>query len=260
MHKKLVTNTSYPRCGERSETMEHVFRECLVTIEVWSELSFHHISISQNMDFVQWLTWVFEQFNQSKCSIFCCAIWAISGARNKRIHENKVSTGKEIANFVIKYIDEITGCIDKYSVKPIRSIRWRYPPEAFVKINFDGANNERQKLLLSCSKIHHEIHSAFATESVACLEAIQVGVEKEWRHIIIEGDSLTNSKDRSLVGALIHDIKQNTVGSNTFRFEHTRRTANGLAHLLATETLRRREEIYLKMAVPEYAEEQRRKD
>ncbi|KAH1130139.1 hypothetical protein J1N35_001517 [Gossypium stocksii] len=96
-------------------------------------------------EWVQWLTWVFEQFNQSQCIIFCCVIWAIWGARNKRVHENRVSTGKEIAEFVIKCIDEIIGCIDKYSVKPIRRIGWRYPPEAFVKINFDGAYNERQK-------------------------------------------------------------------------------------------------------------------
>ncbi|KAH1082155.1 hypothetical protein J1N35_021916 [Gossypium stocksii] len=45
------------------------------------------------------------------------------------------------------------------------------------------------------------------------------------------------------------------VGFNSIRFEHTLRSANGLAHLLATETLRRRDKVYLEMAVPEYAKE-----
>ncbi|KAH1055454.1 hypothetical protein J1N35_033519 [Gossypium stocksii] len=167
----------------------------------------------------------------------------------------------------------------KNSVRPIRNIGWRYPPEAFVKINFDGAYNERQnqaasdilvrdeegKVLLSYSKIHYEISAAFAAEAIACSEAIQIEVERKWQHIIIEGDSLaiikrcnTKSQDRSMVGAYIYDIKQKIVGSNSIRFEHTLRSANGLAHLLASETLRRKEEVYLEKAVPEYAEERQR--
>ncbi|KAH1121341.1 hypothetical protein J1N35_004501 [Gossypium stocksii] len=118
----------------------------------------------------------------------------------------------------------------------VRNREWRHPPEEFVKINFDGAYNERQqqaasgivirdkegRVLFSCSKLHYEISSAFTAEALACREAVRVGVEKG--------------------------------------FVHTLRSANGLAHLIATETLRRREEIYLEMAVPEYAEERSRWD
>ncbi|KAH1097585.1 hypothetical protein J1N35_014506 [Gossypium stocksii] len=253
MHKKVTNNASYPRYGEKTETTDHVFRECPVTVEMWSELTFQHMLRNQNMDLEQWLTWVIEQLNPWQCSIFCCTIWAIWGARNKRIHENRISTSKEITGFVNKYITEITDDIEKNSVRLTKNIGWRFPPETFVKINFDGAYNGRQNLaasgivvkdeegrvLLSHSKIHQEIPSVFAAEVVACWEAVKVGVEKKWRHIIIEGDSLaiikkckSNSQDRLLIGAFIHDIKHKI------------------------ETLKKNEEVYLEMAVPEYAEEQ----
>ncbi|MFQ6668328.1 hypothetical protein Gotur_034012, partial [Gossypium turneri] len=58
-YRKLSVNTSCPRCGERAETMDHLFRECPVTVEVWTTLSLQNIIMNQRMDFVQWLTWVF---------------------------------------------------------------------------------------------------------------------------------------------------------------------------------------------------------
>ncbi|MBA0736547.1 hypothetical protein Gogos_010089, partial [Gossypium gossypioides] len=159
--------------------------------------------------------------------------------------------------------------------------RWRHQHCEFIKINFDGAYNESQnrsasgilvrdaegRVLLSCSEIHNDITSAFAAEAIACWKAVQIGVEKGWQSIIFEGDSLaiikkcnTKGQDLSMVGTYIHDIQQKISGSNNISFQHTPRSANNLAHIIATETLKRKEEIYLEMEVPEYAEEQRRYD
>ncbi|MFQ6644990.1 hypothetical protein Gotur_020351 [Gossypium turneri] len=160
--------------------------------------------------------------------------------------------------------------------KKIERLQWE-----FIKINFDGAYNKNQnwsasgvvardsegKILLSCSEIHNEISSAFAAEAIACWKAVQVEVEKGWQSLIFEGDSLaiikkcsTKGQDRSMVGAYIYDIQQKIQGLNDIRFLHTSRSANNLAHILATETLKRGEEIYLEMGVPEYAEDQARHD
>ncbi|MBA0635858.1 hypothetical protein Godav_029536 [Gossypium davidsonii] len=70
----------------------------------------------------------------------------------------------------------------------------------------------------------------------------------------------TKGQDRSMVGAYIYDIQQKIHGLNNIGFQHTPRSANNLTHILATETLRRREEIYLEMGVPKYAEDQTRYD
>ncbi|KAA3467120.1 hypothetical protein EPI10_002162 [Gossypium australe] len=44
------------------------------------------------------------------------------------------------------------------------------------------------------------------------------------------------------------------------RFEFVPRSANYLAHILATETLRRKERVYLENRVPSYAETQSKID
>ncbi|PPD89403.1 hypothetical protein GOBAR_DD13654 [Gossypium barbadense] len=155
--------------------MDHLFRECPVTVEVWTTLSLQNIIMNQSMDFVQWLTLVFEQLTPCQGRLFCCALWDIWGDRNRRIHEEKVSNGKEITNFISNYITELIGFEKRKS------------------INFDGAYNESQnrstsgivardaegKVLLSCSEIHHDITSAFAVEAIACWKTVQIGVEKD---------------------------------------------------------------------------------
>lgn len=149
----------------------------------------------------------------------------------------------------------------------------------FIKINFDGAydgthhqsasgiviRNEEGVVLLSCSEIHHGVTSAFAAKAIACRKAVQIGFEHEWPKIIIEGDSLTiikkctnKSQDRSHIGAYIYDFQQKLSRSKSFMFKHTPRSANALVHILATKTLKRKEEMYLVMSVPGYAETQQR--
>ncbi|MBA0784886.1 hypothetical protein Gotri_027092 [Gossypium trilobum] len=160
-------------------------------------------------------------------------------------------------------------------------IRWKRPQGGFIKINFDGAFDKNQnrsasgvvvrdsegQILLSCTEIHENISSAFAAEAIACRKAVQIGTGKGWQFLIFEGDSLAIIKkcnikgpDRSMIGTYIHDIKQQIYGLEKIRFQHAPRSANNLAHIIVTETLKRGEEIYLDMGVPEYAEEQARYD
>lgn len=115
-YRLLSVNTSCPQCGERAETMDHLFRECPVTVEVWTTLSLQNIIMNQSMDFVQWLTLVFEQLTPCQGRLFCCALWDIWGDRNRRIHEEKVSNGKEITNFISNYITELIGFEKRKSV------------------------------------------------------------------------------------------------------------------------------------------------
>lgn len=49
-HRKLVSS-NYPWCGKRNETIDHIFRECLVTVEVWALWKLQNILMNPNMDF-----------------------------------------------------------------------------------------------------------------------------------------------------------------------------------------------------------------
>ncbi|KAK5812692.1 hypothetical protein PVK06_028130 [Gossypium arboreum] len=144
--------------------------------------------------------------------------------------------------------------------------KWKNPPGQGVKINFDGAydarhfqsasgivvRNREGVVLFSCLEIHQEVPSAFAAEAVTCRKAIQIGIEMKWSEIIVEGDSLSVIKkckakrqDKSQIEAYIYDIHQVASRSKYFRFEHTPRSVNVLAYMLAIETLKTKEETYL---------------
>ncbi|KAG8488697.1 hypothetical protein CXB51_016664 [Gossypium anomalum] len=171
--------------------------------------------------------------------------------------------------------EQLDGLENRKLVNTKENRSWRRPPREFIKINFDGAydgknnisasgivvRNEEGLVILSCLETHQGVAFAFAAEAVACQKAVQIGVENKWPEVIIEGDSLAiikkcNSKcqDKSIIGAYISNIQQMTNRSKNFLFKHIPRPANVLAHKIATETLKRREEAYLERRVPEYAE------
>ncbi|KAK5793316.1 hypothetical protein PVK06_034458 [Gossypium arboreum] len=178
-------------------------------------------------------------------------------------------SGQQIADFINNYIVEPNGLEIRRSIKGKETRKWSYPHREFVKINFDSAydathhksasgvvvRDEERLVLLSYSEINH---GKLKTK---------VGVEQRWPKVIIEGDSLTiikkcttKSQDRSHIEAYIHDIQQNINRSRSFFFKCTIRSANNLAHVITTETLRRKEKTYLEMGVPVYVEIQQRMD
>ncbi|MBA0586127.1 hypothetical protein Gorai_016880, partial [Gossypium raimondii] len=155
-HRKLVNNTICPRCRGGAETSDHLFRKCLLLVEVWTALSFPNILIATNMDFIQWLTWVFDHY-------------PLTTVDYSVVH---YGTFGEI---------EMLECMR-------RKLALSHPPSDIVKINFDDAHdghhhqsasgivakNTNGTVLLSCSEIHQEVAFAFATKALACRRAAQI--------------------------------------------------------------------------------------
>lgn len=132
--RKLSNDTHCPRCGEVAETMNHIFRECPITKAVWEDLSFAELLKITHLEFKEWLTWVFEQISSLQCKTFYCALWAIWEDRNKRIHEKTSRSGKEIADYVNRYISELDGAKNKIPSSLQVAKRWEHPPSQFVRL------------------------------------------------------------------------------------------------------------------------------
>ncbi|KAA3466249.1 reverse transcriptase [Gossypium australe] len=185
------------------------------------------------------------------------------------------------SKFCTQYVKEMDRIKEKTQHTSSAVVKWQPPSGQGIKINFDGAFDERNKCavsgivarnssgraLLSSTQIHGVVESAFAAEALACRRAIQIALAMEQTDIVIEGDSLTtikkckqNSQDKSQISPFIHDIHQMKSRRTNLRFEFTPRSANKLAHILATVSLKRREEIYLQNDVPWYAGSQARED
>ncbi|MBA0881876.1 hypothetical protein Goshw_025017 [Gossypium schwendimanii] len=55
-YRKLITNVICPQCESVVEMIDDLFRECPVSVTVWTELSFQKLLRESNMEFLQWLT------------------------------------------------------------------------------------------------------------------------------------------------------------------------------------------------------------
>ncbi|KAG8479873.1 hypothetical protein CXB51_029532 [Gossypium anomalum] len=237
--RKLTNNSTCPRCGGGAESMDHLFRECPVSIAVWSALSTLNVLQESNLDFVQWLTTVFALHPPSHCRLFYCALWAIWGDRNARIHNKTNRSGQEIASFVHSYLKELNDGEKSISRTSKEVKKWTHLPGQAVKINFYRAFDEHNQqsasgivvrnseglVLLSYTKIHHRVSSAFSAEALASRKATMIVINMQGKKTIIEGDSLSITKkckakgyDKSHVGAYIHDIQQLKSRSNNLRF------------------------------------------
>ncbi|KAA3463879.1 reverse transcriptase [Gossypium australe] len=197
-HKKLISDTSCPRCGLETKTMTHLFKECPISVEMWSYLSEVKLMQDSNVDFKQWLTSSIALLSLDVCRFFCGALWAIWGDRNARVHQKRGKTGQEITMFVRNYIKELDDVKHRATKAPKVVTRWKHPPFSFVKINFDGAYDVKNQSSLQVS----------------------------WPEMV---------KGKFLTG-------------------------NTLAHMLATDTLRKKEELYLEGRVPAFAEIVRRNE
>ncbi|KAA3483545.1 reverse transcriptase [Gossypium australe] len=93
LHKKLITDASCPHCGLETEMLNHLFRECPISVEMWSYLSEVKLAKDNNANFKQWLTSSVALLSLDLCRFFCGALWAIWGDRNARVHEKTNKTG-----------------------------------------------------------------------------------------------------------------------------------------------------------------------
>ncbi|KAA3471354.1 reverse transcriptase [Gossypium australe] len=268
-YKLLQTTDEFPRAYALQISYRNLYKK------LWL------LNLPTKIKITVWkITWNFlpTRCNPRAWRLFCCALWALWGDRNLRIHEKKVSTGSEIGNFVIRYIAELDGLERKKLTQTEVKPKWRHPPRETIKINFDGAfdvhnhisasgiviRDPEGAILFSCSEIHKGVPSAFAAEALACRKAVRIGVENRWTEVIIEEDSRSvinkcrsSDRDKSLLGAYISDIKQMMYRSKPFVFNHIPRSANTIAHEIATESLKSKVGIYLEGRVSEYAENQR---
>ncbi|KAA3464007.1 reverse transcriptase [Gossypium australe] len=248
--RRLATSSLCPHCGVAEETMNHLFRVCPVSEEVWRNLLDLDLSIFTQEEFGDWLTMVLLSLSPEQCRTFCVTLWAIWGDRNSRIHDKTRRSGQETAHFEVK-------------------INFDAAFDAKNRCSASGvvARDSSGQVLISATEVHKGVESAFAAEAIAYRRATQIALDMGRENISIEGDSLTIIKkcnqtdlDKSQIGAFIHDIQRLKNRGSSLKFAYTPRLSNKLAHLLATETLKRNEGLYLLNSVPRFVEIQMMND
>lgn len=211
--RKLAQNRLYPRCGGEEKSIDHLFRRCHVSVEMWSELQVSYILNNIHFDVSQWLIWIFSSSSCSQRRLIACGIWALWWDRNIRVHEKKVNIGCAIARFVKTYVAEIQAIENFVSLKQIEEPKWSSYESVPVRIYFDGAFDARNSksasgaivksaiggILLSNSKIYERVSSPFEAEAIACQHAVMLGVAQGWSEVDILRDALTIIKIRAIL-------------------------------------------------------------
>lgn len=100
-------------------------------------------------------------------------------------------------------------------------------------------------MLVSKVLIHENVPSAFAAEAIACLQAVKMGKDFGWGNVLIEGNALSIIKkcnptklNKSKLGTHIFYVHKMLQFFQQIQFVKTSRTANELAHMLATISIR----------------------
>ncbi|KAA3462149.1 reverse transcriptase [Gossypium australe] len=264
--RRVVSDSTCPRCQVAEEDCDHTFRQCPVSIETWRLLNLSWVINPNINDIWDWLTWMFDKGNNMQCRVVCYAIWYMWNSRNQYIHERKTITGRELSTKIQSYIAKLDRVRERELTDDDNtSLRQqRQGTEATILFDaaFDsknatsasglvvmGANNE---WLASKSIIHSEITSPFMAEAHAGLQAVKLGISLGFKSITILGDSKTTinkcnstDRDKSVLGAVIRDIQNLKKSFRESLFSFINRRHNSEAHTIATETLRTGEEIYL---------------
>ncbi|XP_040934497.1 uncharacterized protein [Gossypium hirsutum] len=157
------------------------------------------------------------------------------------------------------------------------STKWEAPENPIIKINFDAsfdsttyrsvsgivARSGEGEVEISKSQLHLAVDTAFDAEAIACYGAVLTGLEMGYTKVVIEGDSksiitkcMAQSVDKSQVSAHIRNIQREKSKFQTITFRYAPRSANRLAHIVATTSLKEMKMIYLRGVVPGYANHQ----
>ncbi|KAA3468576.1 reverse transcriptase [Gossypium australe] len=189
--RRLANSSMCPRCDGAAETLNHLFRECPVSMEMWKALTNLDVSTITNIEFGEWLTVVLTSLSLTQGRIFSVTLWAIWGDRNSCVHEKMSKTGQQIASFILRYLKKLDGVRKETQKTANTKIEWSHSPGQEIKINFNGAFDKRSnfsasgvvvrdskgRVLISSATIHKGVASAFAAEVVACHQATQIALE-----------------------------------------------------------------------------------
>ncbi|KAK8497417.1 hypothetical protein V6N13_000207 [Hibiscus sabdariffa] len=144
-------------------------------------------------------------------------------------------------------------------------IGWSGPVEDVIKCNFDSAydalSRESMSGFIFCDNdglimaagvsFHRHVADTFVVEALACLQATIFAKDLGFAKVVIEGDSLTvikkvcsSTPDGSLIGPIIHDIREASKGFDSVIFGFVHRDANITAHTLAREGKEQRSSMF----------------
>jgi hypothetical protein len=261
-----------PRCFQKEETIDHVFKHCHYADKVWFGfklgIRFSNVSTS----FKDWLIYAINNLNNDDLSYVAAICYGLWYARNQPLFENRHIEEHEtisraqtcIQEFTLAQLpspNHLTGTTHNQTNRDSRNQRhrnvrkhWKKPRPNSIKINCDANLSQpgRWGLRATFRDSTGEILAAATwerpgsddvelAEACALHLATELAIDCCFLDVEIESDNasviaLLNSSDsypRSYVGNYVWGIHCNRHKFRSWSFGHISRDANTAAHKLA---------------------------
>ncbi|KAA3460765.1 reverse transcriptase [Gossypium australe] len=219
-NRQLVNNRLCPRCGGDEETLNHLFRDCPVSAEIWRVLPEVNLT---DLEGIKTKNFKNQRVNRK---------WRNPSDSKLKINFDGALDGRRKRSASGVVVRDSSGNILVSSADIHEGVYTPFAAEA-----------------LACRR---------ATQIALNMKEEGMIIEGDLLTVIKKCQSTV--QDKSQINAYIYDIQNLKSKMRSLSYVFTPRSANNLAHVIAVESLRREEGFYLLHRVPDFAEGQARRD
>ena len=105
--RKIISNFFYPVCGEEAKTINHMFIDCPVALEVWSKYPLYMALLQSGMWFVDWVEVILSNLSSLDIEIFFNLAWFIWRHRNEVWSGSINQIALKASKYALEYLDAI---------------------------------------------------------------------------------------------------------------------------------------------------------
>ncbi|KAK9932942.1 hypothetical protein M0R45_020161 [Rubus argutus] len=224
-------DTQCPLCDEEVETPVHALRDCRIASEV---LSIAHLALvplaSQYSSVQAWLPDRFRHLSKESFSILLMLLWAIWRNRNSQVWDEVSQSAAVIVPITLGWWEEFRSAhVSSHAPRQPILQKWKKPSAGFVKLNVDASFN----LASRRAGLGGVFRDSQGVKEACSRHLVPLIVESDCLNIVQALHS--NSLDNSVLGYLIGDLRQLLLTAFAASLIHVRRSANGVAHILARD-------------------------
>ncbi|XP_059462103.1 uncharacterized protein LOC132191108 [Corylus avellana] len=252
--RKVVPDPLCPICMSAPESISHILWTCPSAQDVWAECNGKlQKSVCIDGDFIEILLKVGQGLDEDERHLMVTVARSIWLRRNKLVFEGIFQAPATVVRSAREQVEALDNVTRRHSVPSPRSIAreevvWKKPPQGMVKINWDrgkigmGAivRDHSGKVIAMTSGPREFVNDPSLVEALAAREAVDLSISLGFQNCILEGDELElinaitqDEPCRGTYGQIVNDIKFLLLQGGHWKVSHTRRAANGTAHLLA---------------------------
>ena len=136
-YRKIISNFSCPVCGEEAETINHMFIDCPVALEVWSKYPLYMTLLQSGMCFVDWVEVILSNLSSPNIEIFFTLVWFIWRHCNEvwsGLHPGGINQiAPKASKYALEYLEAVS---DPPLFQEAHESKWSPPSSPqFFKVN-----------------------------------------------------------------------------------------------------------------------------